>query len=74
MDRRKVILPGDGNLGLKVQREGTTGSMGGAMPHAGQVPCHRSKEDHAKWRWGKKKGMRRARRRMERSLCEDTES
>lgn len=34
--------------------------------HAGMVPCYRSKERHAKWRWGKKKGLRRARRRLER--------
>jgi hypothetical protein len=32
--------------------------------HAGMVQCYRNKERHAKWKWGQKKGLRRARRRL----------
>ncbi len=32
--------------------------------HVGMVSCHRDKKRHAQWRWGRKKGLRRARRRV----------
>jgi hypothetical protein len=32
--------------------------------HVGMIPCHRDKKRHARWRWGAKKGLRRARRRL----------
>jgi hypothetical protein len=37
--------------------------------HAGMIPCYRDKARHAMWRWGRKKGLRRARRRLDRDLC-----
>ena len=36
--------------------------------HPGMVACHRDKAAHAKWRWGQKKGLRRARRRFDRAV------
>lgn len=36
--------------------------------HVGMVSCHRDKARHAQWRWGKKKGLRRARRRVGQAL------
>jgi len=36
--------------------------------HAGMVPCYRDKKRHASWRWGRKKGLRRARRRLDREI------
>lgn len=38
--------------------------MNGVLPHIGGVPCHRGKNNHKKWLWGMKKGLRRARRRL----------
>jgi len=38
--------------------------------HPGSVPCHREKNEHAQWRWGKKKAARRARRRAEPALID----
>lgn len=38
--------------------------------HAGSIPCYRDKKSHAKWRWGQKKGLRRARRRVDREVIE----
>jgi hypothetical protein len=32
--------------------------------HPGMVACYRDKASHAKWRWGRKLGARRARRRL----------
>jgi len=37
----------------------------------GHIPCYRSKSRHADWRWGKKKGLRRARRRLEHQIIQD---
>jgi len=39
--------------------------------HRGMIPCYRTKKRHAQWRWGRKKGLRRARRRLERKLIQD---
>jgi hypothetical protein len=36
--------------------------------HVGMIPCYRSKSRHAMWKWGKKKGLRRARRRHDKDL------
>ncbi len=36
--------------------------------HVGNVACYRDKKSHAKWRWGRKKGLRRARRRLDKDL------
>jgi hypothetical protein len=41
---------------------------GWAGLHVGMVSCHRDKKRHAQWRWGRKKGLRRARRRVGRDL------
>jgi hypothetical protein len=41
----------------------TLGMDGWKSLHPGMVPCHRSKKSHGQWRWGQKKGLRRARRR-----------
>lgn len=37
----------------------------------GMIPCYREKERHANWRWGQKKGLRRARRRLGREMVRD---
>jgi len=50
---------------VKVEKPGM-GSWRGL--HAGNVPCYRTKDLHAKWRWGRKRGLRRARRRFDREL------
>jgi hypothetical protein len=39
--------------------------------HVGQIQCYREKERHAVWRWGKKKGLRRARRRLSAELVRE---
>jgi len=39
--------------------------------HVGMIPCYRDKDRHAKWRWGRKKGLRRARRRYDKALVRD---
>ncbi len=41
--------------------------------HPGYVPLYRDKKRHANWRWGNKKGLRRARRRLGRALVQETE-
>jgi hypothetical protein len=36
--------------------------------NVGMVSCYRDKDRHAKWRWVRKKGLRRARRRVGKEL------
>lgn len=50
---------------LKAERPSMHGWEG---LHPGMVPCYRDKARHASWRWGKKKGLRRARRRVGQAL------
>lgn len=38
--------------------------------HVGHVSCHRDKKRHAQYRWGMKKGLRRARRRLDEGIIE----
>lgn len=54
-----------GDTKYDAARRGMRGMRG---LHPGMVSCHRGKADHRKWRWGMKKGTRRARRQSEKDL------
>lgn len=49
----------------RAQRDGMGGWEG---LHPGYVACYRDKKRHAMWRWGRKKGLRRARRRLSKEI------
>lgn len=38
--------------------------------HVGYIPCYRDKHRHAQYRFGAKKGLRRARRRLDEGIIE----
>ncbi len=39
--------------------------------HVGDVPCYRDKKRHKKYRYGAKKGLRRARRRLDKKVVKE---
>jgi len=55
----------------KTDAEANTGMNSWKNFHPGDMACYRDKKSHAKWRWGKKKGTRRARRRLDKKVIEE---
>jgi hypothetical protein len=55
-------------MSAATKRAGRPSMHGWEGLHVGMIPCYRDKDRHAKWRWGRKKGLRRARRRIGRDL------